>query len=50
MTLGVDAYVRRKSGVIEVFNLYRVLYRPWLYANSKVGAKPDRSWERSEKT
>lgn len=46
MRLGVDAYVRRKSGATEVPNLYRILYRPWLYANTKVGAKLDRSWSK----
>lgn len=28
-------------------DLYRVLYRPWLYAGTKVGAKLDRSWKAS---
>lgn len=45
MRLGLEAFVRCKNGATEVPNLYRVLYRPWLYANTKAGAKLDRSWQ-----
>jgi hypothetical protein len=41
---GVEAFVRRKNGKKDTPDLYRILYRPWLYAGTKVGAKLDRSW------
>lgn len=43
MRHGVDAYRRRKDGTAAVPNLRRLIYRPWLYAGTKVGAKLDRS-------
>jgi hypothetical protein len=44
MRHGMDAFVRRRTGEIEVPDLHRLIYRPWLYAGTKVGAKLDRSW------
>lgn len=45
MRHGLDARKLRKGGGEDVPDLYRVLYRPWLYAGTKVGAKLDRSWK-----
>lgn len=45
MRHGLDARKFRKGGGEDVPDLYRVLYRPWLYARTKVGAKLDRSRE-----
>lgn len=45
MRHGMDARKLRKGGGEDVPDLYRVLYRPWLYAGTKVGAKLDRSWK-----
>ncbi len=44
MRHGIDAFVRGGKGDKAVPNLYRLVYRPWLYANTKVGVKLDRSW------
>ncbi|MFC2966814.1 hypothetical protein [Acidimangrovimonas pyrenivorans] len=44
MRHGIDAFVRRKTGKVDVPDLHRVIYRPWLYAGTKVGAKLDSSW------
>ena len=46
MRHGIDAFVRRKTGKVDVPDLHRVIYRPWLYAGTKVGARLDRSWGR----
>lgn len=48
MRHGIDAFRRRKDGEAAVPSLRRLIYRPWLYANTKVGAKLDRNWERSD--
>ena len=45
MRHGLDARKLRKGGGEDVPDLYRVLYRPWLYAGTKVGTKLDRSWK-----
>ena len=45
MRHGLGARKLRKGGGDDVPDLYRVLYRPWLYAGTKVGAKLDRSWK-----
>lgn len=42
MRHGIDAVVRKKDGTIAVPNLYRVLYRPWLYVRTPVGRKFER--------
>jgi hypothetical protein len=47
MRHGIDAHRRRKDGEAAVPSLRRLIYRPWLYANTKVGAKLGRSWEGS---
>lgn len=44
MRHGMDAFVRRKTGKTDVPSLHRLIYRPWLYAGTRVGAKLDRSW------
>jgi hypothetical protein len=41
----MDAFVRRKAGTLDVPDLDRLIYRPWLYAITKVGTKLDRTWE-----
>lgn len=46
MRHGLNAHTRRKTGEISVPDLHRLIYRPWLYANTKAGAKLDRSWSR----
>ncbi len=43
MRHGMDAFTRRKDGTQDVPDLYRLIYRPWLYAGTKVGRKLDRS-------
>lgn len=43
MRHGIDAVVWKKDGTVTVPNLYRTLYRPWLYANTPVGRKFERS-------
>lgn len=43
MRHGIEAYVRGAKGDKAVPNLYRLIYRPWLYANTKVGTKLNRS-------
>lgn len=43
MRHGMEAFVRRSNGEKAVPNLYRLIYRPWLYAGTKVGAKLDRT-------
>ena len=45
MRHGIDAFVRRKNGNLDVPNLHRLIYRPWLYANTTVGVKLDRTWK-----
>ncbi|WP_143535468.1 hypothetical protein [Roseisalinus antarcticus] len=35
---GIDAFVRRKTGKVDVPDRHRVIYRPWLHAGTKVGA------------
>jgi hypothetical protein len=45
---GIDSFVRRKNGKKDIPDLYRIIYRPWLYAGTKVGAKLDRSWSGSQ--
>ncbi|MCA1776724.1 MAG: hypothetical protein LC676_14280 [Loktanella sp.] len=49
MRHGIDAYVRRKNGNLDVPDLHRLIYRPWLYANTKVGTKLDRTWGAASK-
>lgn len=44
MCHGMDAFVRRRTGRMDVPDLHRVIYRPWLYAGTQVGPKLDRSW------
>lgn len=45
MRHGLDAFTKRKDGTQDPPDIYRVLYRPWLYMNTKFGA----SFERSRK-
>jgi hypothetical protein len=47
MRHGIDAFVRRKNGILDVPDLNRLIYRPWLYANTKVGLNLERSWKTS---
>lgn len=42
MRHGIDAFIQRPDGRAVVPNLYRLIYRLWLYAGTKVGAKLDR--------
>lgn len=44
MRHGIEAFVRRKTGKVDVPDLHRVIYRPWLYAGTKVGAKLNSNW------
>ena len=44
MRHGIDAFVRRKNGNLDVPDLHRLIYRPWIYANTKAGTKLDRTW------
>ncbi|CAM4034913.1 hypothetical protein [Palleronia rufa] len=46
MRHGIEAFVRRKTGKADAPDLHRVIYRPWLYAGTKVGARLDSSWGR----
>ncbi len=50
MRHGLNAHTRRKTGEIAVPDLHRLIYRPWLYAGTKVGAKLDRTWQRTDIT
>jgi hypothetical protein len=43
MRHGIEAYIRGAKGDKAVPNLYRLIYRPWLYANTKLGTKLNRS-------
>lgn len=43
MRHGIEAFVRRKTGKADAPDLHRVIYRPWLYAGTKVGARLDSS-------
>ncbi|SHF48263.1 hypothetical protein SAMN05444279_1661 [Ruegeria intermedia] len=43
MRHGIEAHVRDKCGALQVPNLYRTLYRPWLYAGTPVGKRFERS-------
>ena len=49
MRHGMNAHTRRKTGEIAVPDLHRLIYRPWLYAGTKVGAKLDRTWGANRK-
>lgn len=49
MRHGMDGLVRRKSGGVDVPDLHRLIYRPWLYAGTKVGVALDRSWSPPER-
>ena len=44
MRHGMDAFRRTRAGAVEVPDLHRLLYRPWLYMGTRVGARLDRSW------
>lgn len=43
MRHGMDAFTKRKDGTQDPPDLYRVLYRPWLYMGTKFGASFERS-------
>ncbi len=43
MRHGMDAYTKRKDGSRDPPDIYRVLYRPWLYMGTKFGARFERS-------
>ena len=43
MRHGMDAFSRDRNGRKRIPNLYRVMYRPWLYAGTPVGKKFDRT-------
>lgn len=49
MRHGIDAFRRRRDGGAGVPSLRRLIYRPWLYASTKVGAKRDRNWDRADR-
>ncbi|MEP1329856.1 hypothetical protein [Pseudophaeobacter sp.] len=40
---GLEAYAKKKDGSQAPPNIYRVLYRPWLYMGTKLGARFERS-------
>lgn len=43
MRHGMDAFTRRKDGIEDAPDIYRVLYRPWLLAGTKFAARLDSS-------
>lgn len=43
MRHGMEAFTKRKDGTQDPPDLYRVLYRPWLYMGTKLGARFERS-------
>ncbi len=43
MRHGMDAFTKRKDGSIDPPDIYRMLYRPWLYMGTKLGARFERS-------
>ena len=43
MRHGMDAFTKRKDGTLEPPDIYRMLYRPWLYMGTKLGARFERS-------
>lgn len=50
MRMGMDAITKRKNGADDVPNIHRVLYRPWIFANTQFFAKFERSRNRTTKT
>ncbi len=40
---GMDASTKRKDGTQDPPDIYRILYRPWLYMGAKLGARFERS-------
>lgn len=43
MRHGMDAFTKRKDGTQDPPDIYRMLYRPWLYMGTKLGARFERS-------
>ncbi|MFU8865451.1 MAG: hypothetical protein ACNA7O_16185 [Rhodobacterales bacterium] len=43
MRHGMDAFTKRKDGSIDPPDIYRILYRPWLFMSTKLGARFERS-------
>ncbi|MFC3616223.1 hypothetical protein ACFORG_20980 [Lutimaribacter marinistellae] len=43
MRHGMDAFTKRKDGTQDPPDIYRILYRPWLYMGTKLGARFERS-------
>lgn len=43
MRHGMDAFTKRKDGSQDTPDIYRMLYRPWLYMGTKLGARFERS-------
>jgi hypothetical protein len=44
----MDAYTKRKDGSIDPPDIYRMLYRPWLYMGTKLCARFERSRKGNE--
>lgn len=43
MRHGMDAFTNRKDGTQDPPDIYRMLYRPWLYMGTKLGVRFERS-------
>ncbi|CUH38280.1 hypothetical protein JSE7799_01387 [Jannaschia seosinensis] len=43
MRHGMDAFTQRNDGTQDPPDIYRMLYRPWLYMGTKLGARFERS-------
>lgn len=43
MRPGMEAFTKRKDGTQDPPDIYRMLYRPWLYMGTKLGARFERS-------
>lgn len=43
MRHGMDAFTKRKDGTEDPPDIYRMLYRPWLYMGTKLGARFERA-------
>lgn len=44
MRHGMDAMTKRKNGKDDPPDIHRILYRPWMFAGTKLGARFDASW------
>ena len=43
MRHGMDAFTKGKGGSIDPPDIYRMLYRPWLFMGTKFGARFEQS-------